>query len=81
MRMPCNYAFAVTGETDSALHTGTLTFRTLVPEHFNITLFDTEGNPLYYKDVCNGDQLTLTDGAAFDLSKGVENTPVLCGVE
>lgn len=75
MRMPVNYAYAVTGETDSDLHAETLTFRTIVPEGFDITLYDTEGQPFYYKDVHNGNQLNLPDGRLFDLSVRVENTP------
>ena len=75
MRMPENYAFAVTGEADSDLHAKTLTFRTLVPEGFNITLYDTEGQPFYYQDVHNGNQLNLPEGRLFDLSVRVENTP------
>lgn len=79
MRMPVNYAYAVIGETDSSLHANTLFFRTLVPESFNITLYDTEGNSLNYTNVRNGDQLTLPDGQYFDLSKRVENIPADAG--
>ena len=75
MRMPENYAYAVIGETDSALRASVLTFRTLVPEHFNITLFDTDGEAVVYTDVVNGNQLTLPAGKYFDLTKRVENTP------
>lgn len=75
MRMPVNYAYAVTGETDTELRARSLTFRTLVPEHFNITLYDTDGNALEFHDVADGSQLTPPAGRYFDLTKRVENTP------
>lgn len=79
MRMPENYAYAVIGEADSALRAKTLTFRTLIPECFNITLYDTEGEALYYTNVRNGNQLALPEGQYFDLSVRVENTPADAG--
>lgn len=75
MRMPENYAYAVIGETDSDLHADTLTFRTIVQEPFQITLYDTAGNTVRYTNVRNGNQLTLPEGMQFDLTKRVENTP------
>ncbi len=79
MRMPENYAYAVIGEVDSALHAKTLTFRTLVPDSFNITLYGANGETLYYTNIRNGNQLTLPEGRFFDLSMRVENTPAEVG--
>ncbi len=75
MRMPDNYAYAVFGEMDSDFRTTELTFRTLVPESFNITLYDTDGEAVYYHDVKNGNLLSLPEGKYFDMTVQVANTP------
>ena len=75
MRMPDNYAYAVLGEADSKLRADSVTFRTIVPESFNITLYDTAGAAVCYTNVRNGNQLTPPEGRQFDLSHRVENTP------
>lgn len=74
LRMPENYAFSVYGETDSECRATVLTFRTLVPEAFNITLYDTEGEAVYYENVQNGSTLTLPAGKYFDMSVRVAVT-------
>lgn len=75
MRMPENYAFAVYGEADSDLRASELTFRTLVPEAFNIVIYDTEGEAVYYDNVQNGNKLTLPEGKYFDMSVRVAVNP------
>ncbi|MBR4200582.1 MAG: hypothetical protein IKQ91_04835 [Oscillospiraceae bacterium] len=74
IRMPENYAYTVAGNADSELRASKLTFRTLVPETFNITLYDTDGEAVYYENVKNGNILSLPEGKYFDLSLRVENT-------
>lgn len=67
IRMPEDYAFSVTGSADVALRAQSLTFRTLETDAFNITLYDTEGEAVYYENVRNGNLLTLPAGKYFDL--------------
>ena len=74
IRMPEDYAFTVSGTADSLLRAKTLTFRTLLPEGMDITLYDTDGNALNYENVKNGNILSLPEGRYFDLSVRVKYT-------
>lgn len=74
IRTPEDDAYAVMGAADSDLRAQTLTFRTVLPETFNITLYDTDGEALYYEHVQNGNILTLPEDKWFDLTVRVETT-------
>lgn len=67
MRMPVNYAYAVIGAADETLCAETLTFRTLVPEPFDLTLQTSDGETVTFAAVRDGDTLTAPAGTAFDL--------------
>ena len=66
IRAPEDYAFTLTAVTDSSLQTDTLIFRTLVPQAFQVTVCDTDGNAVTFENVRNGDRLTLPEGKIYN---------------
>lgn len=74
IRSDANYRYTVSGEADGSLRAQTLTFRTVTAEAYSITLYDTDGEAVYYENVQNGNVLTLPEGKWFDLTMRVETT-------
>ena len=68
IRAPEDYAFTLTAVTDSSLETDALIFRTLVPQAFQVTVCDADGNAVTFGNVRNGDRLTLPEGKHFNLT-------------
>lgn len=68
IRAPEDYAFTLTGFSDGSLQTDRLIFRTLVPQAFRITVYDTDGEAVVYDNVRNGNRLALPAGKYFDLT-------------
>lgn len=72
IRSDADYRCTVSGEADGALRAQTLTFRSVTGAAFDVTLYDTDGEAVYYENVQNGNVLTLPEGKWFDLTVRVE---------
>lgn len=68
IRSPEDYSFTLTAVTDGSLQTDALIFRTLVPQTFQVTLCDSDGESVTFNNIRNGDRLTLPADKHFDLN-------------
>ena len=67
IRTEQNDSFTVSGVTDAAFLTDTVTVRTLHTGELDIALKDQSGKETVFSHVRDGAVLTLPDGAKFDL--------------